>query len=59
MAENVLILTQRTNKARSAVAVQSYWGTVWQRFRHDKITVAALLLLIFMVTISLAAPWIY
>ncbi|MCE7980291.1 MAG: ABC transporter permease [Caldilinea sp. CFX5] len=58
MAENVLILKQSTNKAQREVAVQSYWGAVWQRFRHDKITVASLLLLIFMITISLAAPWI-
>ncbi|MEZ4621240.1 MAG: ABC transporter permease [Caldilineaceae bacterium] len=38
--------------------VQSYWDVVWQRLRADWITMAALALLIFMVAISLGAPWI-
>lgn len=58
MAEQILILQQRPSTTQSAVTVQSYWGAVWQRFRHDKITVAALILLVVMVTTALAAPWI-
>ncbi|MEZ4862400.1 MAG: ABC transporter permease [Caldilineaceae bacterium] len=60
MAENVLSFPQSEHKKQdeSPVAVQSYWGAVWQRFSHDKITMAALALLIFMVAISIGSPWI-
>lgn len=40
------------------VQEQTYWGAVWAKIWHDKITVVAFCLLIFMVVITLAAPWI-
>jgi peptide/nickel transport system permease protein len=37
---------------------QTYWGAVGAKLWHDKITVAAFGLMAFMITITLAAPWI-
>lgn len=39
-------------------AVQSYWRMVWQRFTSDWITLLALALLLLIITVTLAAPWI-
>ena len=60
MAEQSLTLAPQKAEADEKVIrpVQSYWGVVWQRLRSDWITMAALALLLFMVTISLGAPWI-
>ncbi|MCB9155925.1 MAG: ABC transporter permease [Caldilineaceae bacterium] len=60
MAERVLTLSQPQIKRNEPVpvAVQSYWGMVRRRLVRDKITMFALGLLIFMVVISLASPWI-
>jgi peptide/nickel transport system permease protein len=38
--------------------VQTYWGAVWRNFRHDWVALAALALLILLVGLTLAAPWI-
>ncbi|MBN1993253.1 MAG: ABC transporter permease [Anaerolineae bacterium] len=38
--------------------MQTYWGAVGAKLLHDKITMAALFLGLFMVAITLAAPWI-
>jgi peptide/nickel transport system permease protein len=43
--------------ARSA-REQSYRGAVWHKLAHDRITVAAALLLIFVIALSLGASWI-
>lgn len=40
------------------VKQQTYWGAVAAKIWHDKITVFGIVLLTFMVTISVAAPWI-
>ncbi|MCB0063578.1 MAG: ABC transporter permease [Caldilineaceae bacterium] len=60
MAEAVLSLAQKERKEeeQAGLRVQSYWGAVWQRLRRDWITLFALALLTFMVTISVGAPWI-
>ncbi|MEZ4620043.1 MAG: hypothetical protein R2867_31700 [Caldilineaceae bacterium] len=60
MAEAVLTFAQnqKTTETPAPLRVQSYWRAVWQRLRQDWITLFALGLLIFMVTISLGAPWI-
>ncbi|MFN8456899.1 MAG: ABC transporter permease [Anaerolineae bacterium] len=42
----------------SEVKEQTYWGAVRAKIWADKITVAAITLLLFMITITLAAPWI-
>jgi peptide/nickel transport system permease protein len=46
------------NTAAGSVKVRTYWGAVLDKLWRDKITVAAIGLLLFMVTIALAAPWI-
>jgi peptide/nickel transport system permease protein len=38
--------------------VQTYWGAVWRNFRRDPITMAALALLLLIIAVTLAAPWI-
>jgi peptide/nickel transport system permease protein len=40
------------------VKTQSYWGAVSRKLLRDKYSVFAIILLIFMVGISVAAPWI-
>jgi len=40
------------------VKERTYWGAVRAKLLRDKITVAAMLLMAFMIGISLAAPWI-
>jgi peptide/nickel transport system permease protein len=43
---------------KQVVKERTYWGAVRAKLLRDRITVAAMLLLGFMVVISLAAPWI-
>ncbi len=57
MAQGTLSLSQRSQPVKQ-VKQQSYWGAVGAKLWHDKITVFAIVLLVFMVSISLAAPWI-
>gem|GEM_PF-6934726 len=40
------------------IKTQSYWGGVWRKLYRDKITLFALCLLIFMISISVGAVWI-
>lgn len=50
---------QLSDKAKSAeIKELTYWGAVGMKLRRDKITIAALCLGLFMVVITLAAPWI-
>jgi peptide/nickel transport system permease protein len=58
MAENTLTLPQSLGGSGKTVKEQTYWGAVLGKLWHDKITVAAIILGIFMIVISLAAPWI-
>lgn len=60
MAQQTLTFPQlrRTTTPPGTVEVQSYWGMVRQKLVHDRLTLFALGLLLFMVGISVAAPWI-
>lgn len=58
MAERTLTLPQQVTESTKEIKEQTYWGAVTSKLLHDKITVAAMLLGIFMITITLAAPWI-
>jgi peptide/nickel transport system permease protein len=58
MAENTLSLPKTLGGSGKEVREQTYWGAVLGKLWHDKITVAAMLLGLFMITISVAAPWI-
>lgn len=56
--KGALPLPQRTIIVTPEVKEQTYWGAVAGKLWRDKITIAAVFLLIFMVAITLAAPWI-
>ena len=58
MAERVLTLPQQATESKSEIKEITYWGAVRAKLLRDKITMAALALGIFMVVITLAAPWI-
>jgi peptide/nickel transport system permease protein len=58
MANSITLPRQQTNNATQEVKVQTYWGAVGAKLLRDKITMAAMLLGLFMVAITLAAPWI-
>lgn len=58
MAESLSLPQRRTAESKPKVEEQSYWGAVGSKLWRDKITVAAILLGLFMITITLAAPWI-
>jgi peptide/nickel transport system permease protein len=59
MAETTLSLPQQqTTAAAEEVKVITYWGAVRAKLWRDKITIFAFLLGLFMVAITLAAPWI-
>lgn len=49
---------RKTIAAVPEVKEQTYWGAVRAKIWADKITVAAIMLLLFIVMITLAAPWI-
>jgi peptide/nickel transport system permease protein len=57
MAERALSLPQ-LNKASQVLKEQTYWGAVSAKLVGDKITLAAMALLVFMVGAALAAPWL-
>lgn len=57
MAQGTLSIPQ-SGLNSATVRQQSYWGAVLRKFWRDKYSVFAILLLIFMVAISIAAPWI-
>jgi peptide/nickel transport system permease protein len=58
MAQGTISLSQPGRQPLKEVKQLSYWGAVGAKLWHDKITIFAILLLIFMVGISVAAPWI-
>ncbi len=58
MAQNTLSLPQQATGSTGEVKELTYWGAVRIKLLRDKITMAAILLGIFMITITLAAPWI-
>jgi peptide/nickel transport system permease protein len=59
MAETVLTLPGSEAKSTTLEYKElTYWGAVWGKLRRDKITLAAFGLGLFMIVITLAAPWI-
>jgi peptide/nickel transport system permease protein len=58
MSEHTLALSRQANKAFEEIREQTYWGAVGAKLIRDKITVAAIALLVFMVVAILAAPWL-
>ncbi|MCB0153233.1 MAG: ABC transporter permease [Anaerolineae bacterium] len=59
MTERSLSLpAKNTLPAAPEVKVQTYWEAVFSKLIRDKMTILALALGLFMVTITLAAPWI-
>jgi len=57
MAQGTLSLAQGGLQVKT-VKQKSYWGMVSAKLLHDKLTVLGMFLLVLMVTISVAAPWI-
>jgi peptide/nickel transport system permease protein len=52
-------MTQLTPQpTNSDIKIETYWDAVWNKLRRDKITMTSILLGLFMVSITLAAPWI-
>jgi peptide/nickel transport system permease protein len=51
-------LPHKAAKSAQEVQERTYWGAVTSKLWHDKITMAAIFLLLFMVIITLVAPWI-
>jgi peptide/nickel transport system permease protein len=59
MAQGSLSLTgHKATAAGPTTQVQTYWGAVWRSFRHDWVSMAALALLIMIIGVTLASPWI-
>jgi ABC-type dipeptide/oligopeptide/nickel transport system permease subunit len=58
MAERTLTLPPQIVGAKREIKEQTYWGAVAAKLWRDKITVAALCLAVFIIAITLAAPWI-
>jgi peptide/nickel transport system permease protein len=58
MAQGTLSMSRPGMTPLKEVKQQSYWGAVTQKLWRDKFSVFAIILLIFMITISVAAPWI-
>ncbi len=59
MAENVLALPDKKDiQTTPEFKEQTYWGAVLAKLLRDRITVAAVILGLFMITITVAAPWI-
>src|SRR3990172_10547748 len=46
------------NKTSPRFREQTYWGAVGAKLAGDKITLAAIALLVFMIATTLAAPWL-
>ena len=60
MAQNTLSIPQQQIDQERSKAIKeiTYWGAVRGKLLRDKITIAAFLLGVFMVAITLGAPWI-
>ncbi len=59
MTENTFTLPEQASKTTPPeVKELTYWGAVRGKLLHDKLTIAAMLLGLFIITITLSAPWI-
>jgi peptide/nickel transport system permease protein len=58
MAQGTLSMSRPGSTPLGEIKQQSYWGAVARKLWRDKYSVFAIILLIFMVSISVAAPWI-
>ena len=58
MAESTLSLPGKLSDSPLEVKEKTYWGAVVSKLFRDKITVAAMLLGLFMISITLGASWI-
>ena len=59
MAERTLSLpNQKAKDAAPEVKELTYWGAVRNKLLHDKITMAAIALGVFIIVITVGAPWI-
>ncbi len=58
MAENTLTLPKQLTKSTGEAKELTYWGAVRAKLLRDRITMAAIALGVFMIAITLAAPWI-
>jgi ABC-type dipeptide/oligopeptide/nickel transport system permease subunit len=59
MAQGTLSLAgAKANGASAKIKEQSYWEAVWSRLRRDGFALFGLALLIVVVVLSLAAPWV-
>jgi peptide/nickel transport system permease protein len=55
---SIAIARKRAESKSAAIKERSYWGMVGSRIWADKLMVFGILLLIFVIAISVAAPWI-
>lgn len=58
MGQSLIGSTQSSRGLRRAAKEQTYWGMIAENLYHDKTTIVATIVLLFMIAISLAAPWI-
>ena len=58
MTQDALGLPRQAAKPIQEVKEQTYWDAVRSKLFRDKITMGAVVLLIFVIAISLAAPWL-
>lgn len=58
MAERTLTLPGQAGESREDFEELTYWGAVRRKLLRDKITLAAMALGIFMIVITVGAPWI-
>src|SRR5690606_30970884 len=58
MAQGTLALDKTARRPAEPIKQQTYWEAVLLKLWRDRISVFAILLLIFVVSISVAAPWI-
>lgn len=58
MSERAVTLPHQVNESISGTREQTYWRAVGGKLARDKVTLAAMLLLVLMITGSLAAPWL-
>ncbi len=58
MAQQTLTFPGEGLMPKKTVKEQTYWGMVGKKIWQDKITIFAILLLIFVITLTLASPWI-
>ncbi|MCB9077460.1 MAG: ABC transporter permease [Anaerolineaceae bacterium] len=58
MAERTLTLPGQVGKSQEDFKELTYWGAVRRKLLRDKITLAAMALGLFMIIITIGAPWI-